>query len=704
MRLRGIGAAIWVTIRIQAVAILANSPLTASSDTGNEYVAKSAGNRDWCTYLLAFQEFSESTMDASEPAKEEQASRYDHYGWVRRTDLALRTRYPHLQTRIFETFRNQYVIVFDKTILDATAIKEEFAEEIRFVTVYADVSNEAPANFFREIPTLQDDEIARGFAGIPFSLPALTNLIASRFPDLPVYAVRDGGNPMTITVELSSDVSDSDKDRVLKFCDDLKAPVPWQVTIVDAPTQEPRLPPRDPRLPPTIDNDPIGIRATRRRPGLPEFSRRDEAFWFDNLDNIFSGGIPVDAFPGVQQNSSQCFLDLTVGEHINLRQTLLLYDTVYISPPLLEGHAAFLGKQALSEEDLLHLIEVDRLKIVSTQAEERLNLSFLEAAAERNPTAILGRRTTAALLIADLVQTADEYQLAKPALVRSIGELAKLIGDQSKLSVRDAMHFLMWPIEARREALLPLLERGSKGIPTIGLGPFIARRFKEKTGKDIELEALVVSERVHIGHALNATVFPSRNEPSGFPALMNVIGDLLNFYRSLNTRIAASWIGNETRKAKRELAMPAFPLFEFEPGVPIREFLDEFCLPSTRNSGRALFGRLMELSGEEREHEVQRLEREMRARLGASDSFICFENFDTLIAIAGLLFGFPYPPVAGLRDIGTQLIEMARKNPSIDRIVSHMEAELFGKVGQNQEIDFLSRVSRVASFKKDRIS
>jgi hypothetical protein len=44
----------------------------------------------------------------------------------------------------------------------------------------------------------------------------------------------------------------------------------------------------------------------------------------------------------------------------------------------------FLQKQALTEGDLLDLIAAGRLKILLTQAEERLNMRFLSECAERS--------------------------------------------------------------------------------------------------------------------------------------------------------------------------------------------------------------------------------------------------------------------------------------------------------------------------------
>jgi hypothetical protein len=411
----------------------------------------------------------------------------------------------------------------------------------------------------------------------------------------------------------------------------------------------------------------------------------------------------VEKFPGIVQEQSQCFLDVTVGDHINLRQALMLYDTVYCSLPLAENHDAFLQKQAITEDDLLFLIEKGRLKIVSTQAEERLKIPFLEAASERHPKAIIGRRTAAALLVADIVQTADEYRLARPDLYPAIGELAKVLSVACKVPADELLRLIMWPVEARRASLWPLLERGSKGIAPISLGPFLARQIKRLADKDLELECLVATERVHLGHALGATVFPSKDEPTNYHALMNVMGDALNFFRSFNTRIVTSWIANEDRKAARKTVMPPLPLFEFEPGVPIQEFIDAVKLSSTRKKGRALFGRLAELPEEDRADEIAKLDTELRKRFRHS-AIILFETFDTAASIAGLIFGVPYPPLAGLRQIAIQIKEAARGNPIVDKLIQRIEEDLFSGHGNNQEIDFLSRINRVATFKKNRIS
>ena len=203
-------------------------------------------------------------------------------------------------------------------------------------------------------------------------------------------------------------------------------------------------------------------------------------------------------------------MDLTLGEdHINLRQALLLYDEIWCSPPLADSQEAFLERQGLTETDLLHIVDAGRLRFVTTQPEERLNIPFLEAVFEHDSDAILGRRTTAALLVADLASIAELSYLNDPSLIpaSALQLLAEKLSINLGVGADDLLRSFLWPLASRRGSLQGLLDRGSKGGPAIELAKVIAARVKAEVGVDVELEALVLSEAVHIGHALNATIF-----------------------------------------------------------------------------------------------------------------------------------------------------------------------------------------------------
>jgi hypothetical protein len=621
----------------------------------------------------------------------------DRAGWIRRADVTLRIHYPNLITRIFEVAPHQFRIVFDRSLHDAAGMN---FEEFRPITLQATVSNEIPATFIREIPTLPDRDLARNFEGFPFNQIQLFHLIAGRFPDFPIVAVRDGGEPMAITVELSHALQPDEDRQILDFCNGVGAPAPFQLKVT-GPTAEPASPAIPIARVPGRNDDALFIAASRTRPAAPSFVRADEAFWFSNLDRIYAGGLSVEQIPGIQEGDSRCFVDATIGEHVNLRQLLTLYDTIYMSPPLREGHDAFLAKQGFTETDLLALIERGRVKIISTQAEERLKIPFLAEASERSPTAILGRRTTAAMLISDIVRTADEYRLSDSSQYAAVGELSRVLSEKSGLPADKILEFMLWPVQARRAALWPLLDRGSKGIPPIGMGPFFAT-FIEKIGKrDLEFESLVISERVHLGHALGATVFPPREEPAGLDMLGNSMGDALNFFRSFNIRIASAWVGNVERKEASKLILPPLPLFEFDAAIPIEEILAATDRPVMRNRGRALFSRLADMSEEERTDEIRNLNAELR-RYGHPNGLMSLDNVDTGISIASMAFGFVY--LSGLRGLGAQLLDLGRKRPAVDHLIEAIQADLFPNDGRKRELDFLSRISRVAALRSTKVS
>lgn len=107
-------------------------------------------------------------------------------GGIRRADVSLRIHYPNLVTRIFEIAPHQFLIAFDKSLQDATQI--DF-EEFRPVTLQAKISNEVPATFIREIPSIPDNQLARNYEGFPFNNGQLFSLVVGRFPDLPIVSI-----------------------------------------------------------------------------------------------------------------------------------------------------------------------------------------------------------------------------------------------------------------------------------------------------------------------------------------------------------------------------------------------------------------------------------------------------------------------------------------------------------------------------------
>jgi hypothetical protein len=619
----------------------------------------------------------------------------DRSGWARRADLSLRADYPHLHTRIFEITPDRFTIVFDESLQKSEGFD---VDEIRPITLPLTVSNKVPDTFLRELPIIPDADLVQHFNGFSFSANDLFNLIGSKFAHLPIIGFHEGKYPdVACTIEVSNSLDLEQEKELLDFCKNLGTIVPFVIEVVEQ-NQTRRT------AHPQLKFDALEVRPSRVRPQLPPFVRADEKFWFQNIELFAHGKLGLHQFPGIVDDQSRCFIDATVGSQLNLRQALLSFDTVYLSPPLAEKHEEFLASQALTDDDLLLLIEEGRLKLISTQAEERVNVQFLFAAHERSRAAFIGRRTTAAILLNDMAITAREYWWSHPRNAAALAEACIVLSKELQIPSTQVMRQIFWPIRAHRLALGPLLTRGSKAMAGMGIGRDFGDALKRHgKSEDTNIMCMIISERLHIAHALNATMFMGRHEPPPFGALANIMGDCLNGFRSCNTRLAAAWIGNQERKETDRRLLPAIPLLEFERAMPMKEFLAACNSFLLRNHGRSLLSRLSELPEEARASEVKRLAGELR-KLGRPQGFISLDSADTLVSLASLIFGFFYPPVGGLRLLGSQIVEQLNKKPALAKTLQAITADLFGEHPEREALDFLSKISRVAILKTDRIS
>ena len=320
-------------------------------------------------------------------------------GFVQRIDILLRSRFPNLITRIYEVESNEFVVVFDAALQDATAITNEFNRSICFAMVPVTLSNSTPDTHLGEITPLSDAQGTGDMIGLPLSCADIKNLLISRFPNAQINSVREEFVNKAIRITVSAALDNDTESELLRFVDEFNLPFTVQIEVNSN---------HQTQFDPNIEN-PMFIRAARLRPSVPSYVAQDEEFWFDNISAISSNQLGINKFPGMRDDVFRCYLDLTLGEeHINLRQALLLYDEIWCSLPLADLEDSFLEKQALSRDDLLTMVDAGRLKFVTTQPEERLDIPLLEAVHEHDASAILGRRTTAALLVADVAYTAEQ--------------------------------------------------------------------------------------------------------------------------------------------------------------------------------------------------------------------------------------------------------------------------------------------------------
>ena len=616
-------------------------------------------------------------------------------GEARRIDAHLRHRFPHLATKLYEIEPDRFLITFDPSLEKASKIAKEFHHSIRFVTVPVDLANEEPHSYIREVAPLSDADAIGQMTGLPLRHADIVTLLLSRFPSIDLLNICEISKDRTIRILVGKELDLQMQEEVMQFVDSFELPVKFHLEASST-SKGSNLS--------SSTGFPLSIVASRLRPGAPSYVPQDEAFWFDNIAQISRNELRIESSLDLRDDVSRCYLDLTTNQdQINLRQAIVLYDEVWCSLPLEAMQAQFLQEQGLTEDDLLNLAEIGRLRFVTTQPEERLSVRFLEAAHERNPTAILGRRTTTALLVSDVVRTAENSYFNNSEIAAMLPQVCDVIAGLSNRERHDLLRVFLWPFASRRGSLHNLLERGSWGSPVMDLAEIVSGDLESIHGVDLRLELKTLSPPVHVAHALNATLFGSWREPPGWYNLRSLIGWHLSFHRSFNRQSASSWVENEMRRQRGHVIVPTVRLFEFDPRIPITEIVDDTSLWSTRAKGRSLYTRLANLPESERQAEIDALEDELRRRAILPErTIISLDTVDTIAGTAAAVLGLIWPPLAGYKKLTGEMVEALRKVRKIDRLMMKIQESL-NSSETKRDLDFLSRVSRVAAFRRDRV-
>ena len=278
-----------------------------------------------------------------------------------------------------------------------------------------------------------------------------------------------------------------------------------------------------------------------------------------------------------------------------------------------------------------------------------------------------------------------------------------MVAEEEGVPLQKVLRGFLWPLASRRDGLQGLLDRGSKAGPAMGLAELLSTRLQAKTGFDVQLETLIFSEQVHIGHALHGTLFVPLTEPQNYIHLKHCIGRHLNFHRNFNEKCAALWLKNEESLASGREILPAVPLFEFDRAISIQEILEVNALGSEKSRGRGLYARLAKLPPNERKSEVNHLNKLLRGIAQKRSGYnVVLDTADVGIFLFDLIIGLFVPPLSAISRFSKPMIEQVRRNERVDAMVMKLEDKM-RKSPESGELEFLSRVSPVATFKVDRV-
>lgn len=90
---------------------------------------------------------------------------------------------------------------------------------------------------------------------------------------------------------------------------------------------------------------------------------------------------------------------------------MLLYDTVYIAPPLYDKMDEFLIKQKMTIKELIELIEMGKEVLLLSNYEARYDKKLIEEIYKNSPNSIVGRRGINSLLASYLSETSKKYEI-----------------------------------------------------------------------------------------------------------------------------------------------------------------------------------------------------------------------------------------------------------------------------------------------------
>jgi hypothetical protein len=602
---------------------------------------------------------------------------------LKQTDLRFRSRFPWVQTRLFETSQHNFSIFVSKAQMDVEHAADEFNNKIRPLGLHVQLANDLPQNYLREISGVPDAELGQ-IISLNLSHGDIRIQINANFPHFPHYVdVTVCGREFTFA--FADMLTEEQLNEFRQWVHSIEPEI-----VLKIQTSSPN--------PKPLETDILRILPSKMRAFKRPYVIEDEDFWHQNIKEIYRGGLRPDDVVNLESWGTSCLIDATNTESIDLRQALLCFDTIILHVPLSEDAQAFRDKQQLNDTDLAKLAEAGRLRLVMQQPEERLDWNMIDAVLEASQNAIIGRRRSSALIAADIVETSQHYLLSKPELFPVLQLIAKGVSDRLKSKPETVLRSILWPVAAMRESFDKLNCNGLMSVAGFSVGNEFSEAYEEISGRDVRLEAMMFGASVHVAHAFNATLIPATNNLAGWNDPMRMMGERLNFYRSFNNKLAPAWIGNQERRASGVEIMPAIPIFNFEHHATISHILEFTRVRSDRNKGRSLISRLADLPIQQREDEIDRLSKELLERdIQRGSRKIALDLAKAGGEISVFAAGFNMLPIGPMWSALIHALRSLRSNATVDSFFESIERDLPEGLQQNRDLDFLSKVYRVAT-------
>ena len=235
----------------------------------------------------------------------------------------------------------------------------------------------------------------------------------------------------------------------------------------------------------------------------------DEQIWSDNKQKLFSSSIADNLR---KKKHSACLINGMTCKASNIRNYLTLFSEVNIIVPPESKYEELLNSLDVTKDEILKLLEFDRVKLIFPMAVNRYNKEIIENAIETNPTNVIFSRELAYRTVLDLKCRNPIVFIPKTIEERQkvLAELLLLASNTSQGSECVWINGLVKELSNTWSIMHEMLSiRGAMGTFNVGLGPIINSMIRALTNKDNFLEIMLASNSIEWAAANQAVLCPS---------------------------------------------------------------------------------------------------------------------------------------------------------------------------------------------------
>jgi hypothetical protein len=463
-------------------------------------------------------------------------------GIVQRNDLSLRIENIGLETEIYQIGIYKFVIYCTNYKGDFEELAKHFNYSIRQMGTNVVLTDHRPTEFLHRIDTIPLSNVVNGFKATCVTMGDLDNFIRSKFYDIDIsrITIPKEGIDFEILIEVFKETEVSQMEMMRRYL--LNADLGTDKITIKYVSNDHNKQSEEDFSKRNTENqqikqfeDSFKVMHLSLHKELP-FTIAEADFWFERAEDIYTGKTTRNDLPFYRGDSLKCFLDFSVFDNIDLRNVLLLYDTVYIALPIEEHLSRFLEQQGIALTELIDLVDMGKVVLFLPNLETRYDKKLLLEVYNRNPAAIVGRRGINTLLASYLAETKNQYERRLPGIYKIASDIYMKGEEQKESSVKNIARLIAWPITAVADSFRYLNQSSPMAVSNFGINNVIYDNIiKIDDQNKISFEFTVNSLSTHIAAALKATYFPfqqhgedgSKYSDAG---VSNILGDFLKLY------------------------------------------------------------------------------------------------------------------------------------------------------------------------------